>query len=234
VRHDGFNKTRLAIQRILQKPRQNEPFSIWQRFSGSTIIPEDRESWLFFNHSRGKLLREEVPAMTNEDNRKRMIWIGIGLLAGVAFSTVLPTTPTYAVATHGADNFALATGLLDNNIEGVFFLDGLTGDLKGAAINLSNGQFATFYQSNVLKDLMVDGAKQPKFLMVTGAAALRHGPSQVQPGLSVVYVIEVNSGILAAYGVPWNGGRPLVATQQFNPFILLNKTAFRNVAVRPQ
>jgi hypothetical protein len=140
----------------------------------------------------------------------------------------------HAVATQGVDGFALATGAVDNSVEGVYFLDTLTGDLKGAVLNLSNGQFATFYQSNILKDFQVDGSKPPKFLMVTGLAALRHGPSQVQPGLSVVYVMEVNSGVLAAYGVPWNGGRPLVTTAQNNPFILLDRKPLRNVAVRPQ
>jgi hypothetical protein len=182
------------------------------------------------NHHDGSLCRG-VAAM-NEYNRKRWTWIGVGLLAGVALSFFLPAAPTYAVATQGIDNFILATGLVDNNVEAVFFLDGLTGDLKGSVVNLSNGQFVTFYQSNVLKDLMVDGAKQPKFLMVTGAAALRHGPSQVQPGLCVVYVAEVNSGVLAAYGIPWNGGRNLVATAQYNPFILLSKWPLRHVAVR--
>ena len=45
--------------------------------------------------------------------------------------------------------------------------------------------------------------------MVTGLANLRRGPSQFQPGQSVIYVAEINSGILAAYGVRWNVGRSL-------------------------
>ena len=170
--------------------------------------------------------------MSQTVNHKRLGWVGIGILIGFLLTILLPAQPLHAVATQGQDGYALATGALDNSLEGVFFLDTLTGDLKGAALNLSNGQFATFYQSNILKDFQTDGAKPPKFLMVTGLAALRHGPSQVQPGLAVVYVMEVNSGILAAYGVPWNGGRQLVATAQSNPFILLDRKPMRNVAVR--
>jgi hypothetical protein len=172
--------------------------------------------------------------MNENQNRKRWIWFAGGIFTGIVLSVFLPAAPTYAVATQGIDNFALATGPVDNNIEAVYFLDGLTGDLKGAVINLANGQFTTYYQTNVLKDLQVDGAKQPKFLMVTGLASIRHGPSQAQPGLAVIYVMEVNSGVLAAYGVPWNGGRVNVTSAQYNPFILLNKTPMRNVAVRPQ
>jgi hypothetical protein len=172
--------------------------------------------------------------MPQTNDRKRLGWIGIGILIGFLVNIFLPVQPLHAVATQGVDGFALATGAVDNSVEGVYFLDTLTGDLKGAVLNLSNGQFATFYQSNILKDFQVDGSKPPKFLMVTGLAALRHGPSQVQPGLSVVYVMEVNSGVLAAYGVPWNGGRPLVTTAQNNPFILLDRKPLRNVAVRPQ
>lgn len=172
--------------------------------------------------------------MSAIQNRGRLGWICLGILIGCLLTFFMPAQPLHAVATHGAEGFALATGAVDNSLEGVYFLDTLTGDLKGAVINLANGQFATFYQSNILKDFQSDGSKPPKFLMVTGLAALRHGPSQIQPGLAVVYVMEVNSGILAAYGVPWNGGRQLVPTAQNNPFILLDRKPLRNVAIRQQ
>jgi hypothetical protein len=148
----------------------------------------------------------------------------------------MPARPLHAVATQGAEGFALATGVIDSNLEGVFFLDYLTGNLKGAVISLASGKFTTFYDYNVMRDFQLDATKSPKFLMVTGLAALRRGPSQVQPGQSMIYVVELNSGICAAYAIPWNTGRasnPSPAGQN-GTFVLCDKYPFRTVAVRPQ
>jgi hypothetical protein len=167
---------------------------------------------------------------------RRLAWVMMGVLIGFMLAATMPARPLHAVATHGVDGFALATGLIDNNIEGVYFLDYLTGDLKGAVLNLNSGNFTTFYEYNVLKDLQVEGGKAPKFLMVTGISQLRQRGNQYQPGAAVIYVMETGSGTLAAYAVPWNVGRatlPSVAPQA-NAFVLLNVTKFRNIAVRPQ
>jgi hypothetical protein len=169
-------------------------------------------------------------------NRKRLAWVSVGVLIGLLLAAVMPARPLHAVATHGADGFALATGLIDNNIEGVYFLDYLTGDLKGAVLNLNTGVFTTFYQYNVLKDLQVEGGKAPKFLMVTGLSQLRQRGNQFQPGAAVIYVMECGSGTCAAYAVPWNVGRATLPSTapQANAFVLLNVTKFRDIAVRPQ
>jgi hypothetical protein len=175
-------------------------------------------------------------AMSQTIHRKRLAWVSVGVLIGFLVAAFMPARPLHAVATHGADGFALATGQIDNGIEGVYFLDYLTGDLKGAVLNLNNGQFTTFYQYNVLKDLQVEGGKAPKFLMVTGIGQLRQRANQYQPGTAVIYVMEASSGTLAAYAVPWNVGRATLPSPapQANAFVLLNVTKFRDVAVRPQ
>src|SRR5262249_3403110 len=132
-------------------------------------------------------------------NYKRLGWVSLGVLIGALLSVFMPAQPLHAVATHGQEGFALATGLLDNSVEGVYFLDGLTGVLKGAALNINTYSFTSVFETNVINDLKLDVAKSPKFLMVTGLAELRRGPSQFQPGQAVIYIAEVNSGILAAY-----------------------------------
>jgi hypothetical protein len=174
--------------------------------------------------------------MSQAFNRKRLAWVSIGVLIGFLLAAVMPARPLHAVATHGADGFALATGLIDNNIEGVYFLDYLTGDLKGAVLNLNTGVFTTFYQRNVLKDLQVEGGKAPKFLMVTGISQLRQRGNQFQAAAAVIFVMECTSGNLAAYGVPWNVGRATLPSTapQANEFVFLGVTKFRDIAVRPQ
>lgn len=169
-------------------------------------------------------------------NQQRLAWIVLGVAVGFLLTALMPARPLHAVATHGQDGFALATGLIDNNVEGLYFLDHLTGDLNGAALNMNNGQFTTFFKSNVIKDMQLDVSKNPKFLMVTGLANVRRGPTQFQPGQAVIYVMELNSGAVAAYAVPWNSGRASLPSPavQAAPFVLLDVKKFRDVAVRPQ
>src|SRR5262245_20573372 len=86
----------------------------------------------------------------------RGVWLGwgvaLGVLLGLSLSGVWPQVPVHAMATHGQDSFALATGPLDTDVEGVYFLDFLTGTLSGAVLNVNLKKFNAFYQSNVSKD----------------------------------------------------------------------------------
>ena len=55
----------------------------------------------------------------------------------------------HASATHGIDKFAIATGLVDNSVEALYFLDFLTGDMRAAVINPKNGKFTAFFTRNI-------------------------------------------------------------------------------------
>ena len=142
-----------------------------------------------------------------------------------------PQTPVHATATHGQDNFAIATGPVSDDIEAVYMLDYLTGDLKAAVVNLQTGKFMSFYESNVLTDLGTGGTKNPRYVMVTGHAAMRRG-GLGQLGSSVVYVADYASGQIAAYGLPWTAGRDQTRVQNHGQFIPLDIVRFRGAAVR--
>ncbi len=138
----------------------------------------------------------------------------------------------HATATDRYENFAIATGSLDNDIEAIYFLDFLTGDLKAAALSLQTGKFNSFYEHNVLKDLEVDASKNPRYLMVTGRVNLRRQGSREQPSSAVVYVAELTSGKVAAYMTPYlvqtiNSGK----TYQ-GDIIPLDIRQFRTTAIR--
>ncbi len=153
------------------------------------------------------------------------VGLAIGLLLGLILGGLWPDAPLHATATDRVDNFAIATGFVDDEIEAVYFLDFLTGTLRVAVVSNVMPSFQARYEANINADLAnvvafinaggegrnrsVTGQIQlpqtPNYLMVTGVADLRRGASARQrPGRSLVYVAETNTGILLAYAVPWS------------------------------
>lgn len=187
---------------------------------------------------------------------RRGWWLVAGLVAGLAvghfwtssqvarqrdpsqvealLGRLFPATPVHAVATDRYENFAIATGPLDNDVEAVYFLDFATGDLTGAVLSVQTGAFSAFYRYNILNDFGVDASKSPRFLMVTGVADIRRGGTRWRPGRSVIYIAELTTGRVAAYGVPWmpethKRGQPFMGE-----FIPLDIAPFRTTEIRQQ
>jgi hypothetical protein len=165
------------------------------------------------------------------DRLKKPTWLlalGIGLAAGLVLSGVWPHTPLHAVATDHGDTYAMATGPLDTEVEAVYFLDYLTGDLKALAMGKQPGAWTGFFERNVMADLGVDPQKNPKYLMVTGLAGLRRqGGSRSQPSMAVCYVAEITSGRVAAYAVPWSPSAFSANQMQSGQLILVGAAHFR-------
>ena len=160
----------------------------------------------------------------------------VGTLLGVTLKQhtqsgwELPVTELQATATHGGATMVIATGPIDDGIEGLFVLDFITGELQCSVLNPRNGQLGGMYKHNVVTDLGVaEGNKQPKYLMVTGIANFRVGGGNVRPAKSVVYVADGNTGRYAAYMLPWNRQAAQFNFAQVNPFVLLGKGTARNV-----
>jgi hypothetical protein len=168
--------------------------------------------------------------------RSRVAWLAAGLLVGalVAGSGLSGwwMTPVQATATDRQDNFAVTTGWVDQDMEGVFFLDSLTGVLKGAVLNAKSGKFTAFYQQNILADLEIQPDRNPKFLLVTGGAALPTLPGGKRLGNSVIYIVEVTTGRTVAYGIPWVTGNSARTVQGISQLIKLDVGQFRQAAVR--
>ena len=155
----------------------------------------------------------------------------IGLAGGVVIGLVIgmfcQQTPIHAVATDRVDNFAVATGPLDDDTEALFYLDFLSGELKATALSPIVRKFFASFTANVNHDLGVDLSKNPQYLMVTGNSIFRRGGGQVQPGNSVVYVAELTSGKVAAYAVPWSQAYANAGRQIRAPLVLLDVAPMR-------
>jgi len=163
-----------------------------------------------------------------------------GLAAGMWLAPrgatfTLPPLEASATASAAHDNFVIATGFVEDDIEGLFFLDFLTGDLKATVLNRRGPGFNAFYQYNIANDFGGGAVANPKYLMVTGGAR----DLQVNVGggalaRTVVYVVEATSGQVVVYGLPYNRSRQSAGKPQGGTFIPLARASLRNEFVRDQ
>jgi hypothetical protein len=170
---------------------------------------------------------------------KTVVWLtglAVGLVLGLIAHRMLPQVQVHATATEGFDNFAIATGLADGSVEGVYFLDYLTGELKCAVINPKTGKFTASFTYNVAADFRQAGAGagNAKYLLVTGLADMPvpRGAGNFQYGKSIVYIAEATSGLVAAYTIQWNPALLASGRPQQGAFQLLDFMQFRTTAVR--
>jgi hypothetical protein len=134
-----------------------------------------------------------------------MVALGLGLVAGLVISGVWPSTPLHTVATDRTDSFAIATGAVDADVEAVYLLDFLTGDLRAFVVGQKAGSFTGLFYRNVAVDLGVNPQNNPKYMMVTGLDHMRReGGTRMQPSSAFCYVVEVTTGKMAAYAIPWS------------------------------
>jgi hypothetical protein len=209
--------------------------------------------WAVVHDAYAPWYSERKPEMVRLENRQAwsaalvgaaaMALVGVGWIGGV-FTTwglgsptvlQLPSTALHAAATDSADEFVVATGLIDVGLEGVFFLDTLSGDLQCTVFNPRAGKFNALFRRNIRVDLQLEQDKRPDFLLVTGAISLGRyqgitGP--MQPGGCVAYVVEANSGKFAAYAVPWQANLFSRGQPQVAELVLLQMGNVRTAAVR--
>ena len=157
--------------------------------------------------------------MTNRKPEARTLWLIAGVAAGFVLSFVWPYEPTAADTAVAGDKFAMVTvpvgqaAVPGANYEAVFVLDKLTGKLSGAVINDQSGKFTHAYFRNVAADFRL--AREGDYIIVSGAASL---PSRgrVQMANGIIYVGELTTGKVAAYGFNYaSSNRPVGPLELF-------------------
>jgi len=160
------------------------------------------------------------------------LWLAIGLLVGFVIGGMWPDTPLHAVATDRTENFAMATGFVDDGVEAIYFLDFLTGTLRAAVLSNQGAAFQAHFEGNVNRDLAgilqirnaglsqtnrqrrsqgmpplpeLQLPQSPNYLMVTGSIDMRRGAAaRAQPAHSALYVAETTTGIVLTYLIAWD------------------------------
>lgn len=135
-----------------------------------------------------------------------------------------------AAASHGADTFAIATGPVDEEVEGLYTLDFVTGDLQCFVLNSRTGAMAGRFMTNV-NDPKVFGAKKgkkPNFLLATGMFTAGASAGGAKPAASLCYVVDANTGDVAAFGFPWSRSITSAGGVQATPMVLMGRWQARS------
>ncbi len=160
-----------------------------------------------------------------------VLGVFVGAIVAAAWLGASQGSLVRATATHGENNFAIATGPADNGIEAFYFLDFLTGDLRAAVISRRTFKFAALFERNIQGDFSAP-TKNPKYLMVTGVADLPRGSGNSQIGSSLVYVAEATTGQVCAYALPFSSSLNNAGKPQRGTLELVASGTFRTTAVR--
>ena len=169
--------------------------------------------------------------------------VGVGMFVGVLVSgaldpsrgLLLPETVLNASTTHGDDEtMTIATGMIDEGMEGLFVLDHVTGMLRVLVVNPRTGGPGGFYEHNVVADLGAIQGKKSRLLMVTGTAQFRSFTGNYRPAQTIVYVADANTGMYAGYLLPWDKTMANYNAAQVNPMRLLFKLPSRAVDAAPR
>ncbi len=145
----------------------------------------------------------------------RFFWMAVGVVAGLCIAYFWPHEPALAFATDRGAKFALATGPAGPpDLEGVFLLDFSTGNLQGHVLNARVGTFTRSYIRNIYADFGLDAKTSPQWSIVTGSGTLA-ASAGTQWGACLVYVAELTTGKVIAYGFPFAETQRKMAPQTF-------------------
>lgn len=159
--------------------------------------------------------------MLPRGNERRLVWMGLGLVAGLCLAYCWPHETAHAVATDRDDRFAVCTVETQTSFgqpEAVFVLDFLTGRLTGGMLNQQTASFTNFWYRSVAADfgLKPSAAAKAKYCIIPGNAYLTSGGgATVSTG--VVYVGELTSGKVICYTFAIRNSKVALPPAQLEP-----------------
>ena len=153
----------------------------------------------------------------------RGIWLVGGVLLGLGISYFWPHEPLRADQADRNDKFGMISVAASTAIAGlpgteaIFILDFVTGRLQGFYLAPNVGTFTQSYYRDVAQDLKLDekGAAQPVYAFVGGQGQIAGQGATF--GAGMVYIAELTTGSLVAYGFPFTAQNNGVPAQQMIP-----------------
>lgn len=170
--------------------------------------------------------------------RGRATWlvagVTMGLLAGIGVAATTmyfaqpaarPTwpqgAPLHGSTASSSETMAIATGRIDDDIDGLYTLDFLTGDLQCFVLNPRSGKYVGWFKTNVTNQLPVEKGKKPQYMLATGDWSPTGFQTTQRPCGSVCYVADANTGMVMSYYFPWVKGAASTGITQSTPMLPL-------------
>ncbi len=141
-----------------------------------------------------------------------MLVLCLGMAIGAGAMLVQSPDPVKASTAQGNDKFTMCTvpvtaGGRGGDTQAVFVIDHLTGVLRGGYLNPQTGKFSHTFLRNIAADFQVNPATpEPKYAFVSGPVQLRSSGG-MQPANGALYIGELTSGGIIAYGFAQPAGR---------------------------
>jgi hypothetical protein len=124
-----------------------------------------------------------------------------------------------ATASASSEKFSIATGMVSEEVEGLYVLDHNSGLLQCNVFYPRMQRIMATFAGNVATDLGT-GGKGGQYIMVTGHADFPRASNQPSSA-SVLYVLDTATGNFACYGVPFNRSLMTARQMQQGAIVLL-------------
>jgi len=135
------------------------------------------------------------------NDRRRWLWLAVGLLVGVLGAVWYAGQQPRATAGNSDhyDDYILCTGAVASNpkapTDGVWLLDYRAGKLLGTVIDRSVGKIVGWAELDLVTEFNLPPRQNVHFLMTTG---------QIAQGQSALYLAETTTGKFAVYSMGVN------------------------------
>lgn len=135
---------------------------------------------------------------------------GLGVYVGNRFSqdrmiANMPPIQLNAATGSRTKSMSMATGLVDGNVEGLWVLDHVTGNLQCWVLSPRTGQVSGIYRANVAEELAGGKIGESDYMMATGNFFFTGGKvGNINPGQSICYVGDASSGNVVGYGLVYD------------------------------
>lgn len=125
----------------------------------------------------------------------RFLWLGLGILLGIAAMAGLQSSPRLAFAGNDRhEDYIITTGQirLGVNVEGdcIWLLDYRAGKLLGTIVDRNFGKVLAWANVDLVREFEIPPKQNVHFLMTTGANI---------KGQTALYLTEINSGKFGVY-----------------------------------
>ena len=132
-------------------------------------------------------------------------------------------------ATSMGKSISVATGWIDDEVEGLYVLDHLTGNLQCWVMNSRSGEVGGVFRGNVNLALGLEGKADPDYVIATGRFDFKNfRQGNLKYANCICYVGESSTGKILAYSFTFDPTTGALGQPQMGDLILIATIPFRD------